>query len=68
MTKNEPKTRKFEVGDRVKLFEVDDYVPDGAWCYGVVMEIGDETFTIKWEDLPEETEYKWEYYPNIIHD
>lgn len=58
MTHSEPRVFRLNVGDPVKMFDTHERYPNGEWIYGMVEEMGPETFTVKWEDLNEPTEYE----------
>jgi hypothetical protein len=45
---------KYEVGQKVRIYDEDD----AKMVNGIITEVGDETIEIKWEDLSEPTEYE----------
>jgi hypothetical protein len=58
-TFTEKKNHSLGVGDDVKHY---DDGRDGhpiKWVEGKVTQVGEETFTVQWEDLPEDSEYYW---------
>lgn len=62
MTTYEKKPLPLGIGDEVKTFDdgTDGY-PE-KWVNGTVTEIGDESFSVLWDDFKEkgwETEYEW---------
>lgn len=60
MTYTEKKTLPLGVGDDVKHFDDGKDGHPKKWVNGVVKEVGDESFTVQWEDLEDETEYEWQ--------
>lgn len=52
---------KFAVGETV-------FVNDGGqWVEGEVLEVGDETILVQWQDLPDPTEYEAKEWETIHH-
>lgn len=60
MTYTEPKSLPFGVGDDVSHYDDGLHGHPKKMAYGKVIEIGEHTFLVKWDDLPEETEYEWQ--------
>lgn len=71
MTHTELKRFRFGVGDTVKMFDQDDYCPEGKWVYGTVVWVGDganeSDFDIQWEDLQDPTTYPKHDCDQILH-
>lgn len=59
-------SQRFSKNDDVYI--LDNKMVEVKVCiHGVVEEVGEETVLIKWDDLPEETEYGLSDLPNIQH-
>lgn len=64
MTLTEKKMPIYNVNDIVYI--MDNEIYDTETCIrGMVTECGDETIVIKWDDLPDETEYELADMPKI---
>ncbi len=62
MTLTEKKTLPLGVGDDVKHYDDGKDGHPEKWVDGVVTEIGDESFSVLWDDFKNlgwETEYEW---------
>jgi hypothetical protein len=51
---DDKKGPKFEVGQHIKVYDTDEE----CVVNGEILEVGDETILVKWEDLTEPTEYE----------
>lgn len=58
------KSKKYAVGEGWMICDEETQ----EWVNGIITEVGDETVCIKWEDLPEETEYRIDDMPRIFRD
>jgi hypothetical protein len=51
---DDKKGPKFEVGQHIKTYDADEE----KVVNGIVTEVGDETITVQWDDLTDDTEYE----------
>lgn len=58
-TFTEKKEHSLGVGDDVKHFDNGKDGHPRKWVEGKVTEVGDDGFTVQWEDLKDETLYEW---------
>lgn len=71
MTQKEPMGKKFEVGQRVEMFDKEHKIVNDEWVgatvYGEVLEVGDESILVQWDDLNElgPTEHEREDFDSI---
>lgn len=54
MTTFEPTGDKWAVGTSLRVLDKETH----KWVHGVIDETGDESFSVKWGDLPEPCEYR----------
>lgn len=60
MTFTEKKDLPLVVGDRCSRWEESGCRNSGKLIYGIVAEVGDESFAVKWEDSDDLSEYEWQ--------
>lgn len=60
MTLTEKKWLPLSKGDYVSTYDDGSDGRPEKLVYGVVTEIGDESFQIQWEDFEDPTDYEWQ--------
>lgn len=64
MTNTEKKQPSFGVNDEVYIIDTEIY-DKPTWIHGKVKEVGEETISVKWDDLDDPTEYELSNLPDI---